>query len=119
MVRQIYSYQKKLPIVLSPQEVKALLEAPRKLGHRTMLSTMYAAGPRVSELVHLNVRDIDSARNAIWIRGGKGRQDRQTLLPPKLLELLRSYWRWKRPKDWLFPGNKPGQPICRPSIFRA
>ena len=112
-------YEKKLPIVLSPQEVKALLEAPRNLGHRTMLSTMYAAGPRVSELVHLNVRDIDSARNAIWIRGGKGRQDRQTLLPPKLLELLRSYWRWKRPKDWLFPGNKPGQPICRPSIFRA
>src|ERR1039457_1546268 len=112
-------YERKLPIVLSPQEVKALLEAPRNLGHRTMLSTMYAAGPRVSELAHLNVRDIDSARNAIWIRGGKGRQDRQTLLPPKLLELLRSYWRWKRPKDWLFPGNKPGQPICRPSIFRA
>jgi site-specific recombinase XerD len=66
-------YEKKLPIVLSPQEVKALLEAPRKLGHCTMLSTMYAAGPRVSELVHRNVRDIDSARNAIWIRGGKNK----------------------------------------------
>jgi integrase/recombinase XerD len=111
-------FEKKLPIILSQQEVKALLEAPRNLGHRAMLSTMYAAGPRVSELAHLKVHDIDSARNAIWIRGGKGRKDRQTLLPPKLLELLRSYWRWKQPTDWLFPGDKPGQPICAPSVFR-
>ena len=111
-------FEKKLPIVLSQQEVEALLEAPRNLGHRAMLSTMYAAGPRVSELAHLKVHDIDSARNAIWIRGGKGRKDRQTLLPPKLLELLRSYWRWRQPTDWLFPGDKPGQPICSPSIFR-
>ena len=111
-------YQKKLPIILSQQEVKALLEAPRNLGHRAMLSTMYAAGLRVSELVHLKVPDIDSARDAIWVRSGKGRKDRQTLLPPKLLGLLRSYWRWKQPTDWLFPGDKPGQPICAPSVFR-
>jgi integrase/recombinase XerD len=111
-------YQRKLPVILSRQEVKAVLEAPKNLGHRTMLATMYAAGPRVSELAHLKVGDIDSARNVIWIRLGKGHKDRQTLLPPKLLELLRSYWRWKRHKDWLFPGAKPGHPICGPSIFR-
>jgi integrase len=112
-------YEKKLPIVLSPQEVQALLEAPRKLGHCTMLSTMYAAGPRVSELAHLNVRDIDSARNAIW-----------RPLPPRIRigkpYCRRSYWSCSAPtgggsgqKTGLFPGNKPGQPICRPSIFRA
>ena len=111
-------YQRKLPVILSRQEVKAVLEAPKNLGLRTMLATQYAAGPRVSELAHLKVGDIDSARNVIWIRGGKGHKDRQTLLPPKLLELLRSYWRWKRPTAWLFPGRKPGQPICGPSIFR-
>ena len=63
--------------------------------------------------------DIDSSRNVIWIRGGKGRKDRQTLLPPRLLELLRVYYRWKRPKEWLFPGEKPGQPITSKSIFLA
>ena len=96
-------YEKKLPIILSREEVKRLLEAPKNLGHRTILSTMYAAGPRVSEVAHIKVPDIDSGRKVIWIRGGKGRKDRQTLLPPKLLELLRCYWRWKQPKDWLFP----------------
>jgi integrase len=55
----------------------------------------------------------------IWIRGGKGRKDRQTLLPPRLLELLRVYFRWKQPKEWLFPGEKPGQPISCKSIFLA
>ena len=63
--------------------------------------------------------DIDSSRNVIWIRGGKGRKDRQTLLPPRLLELLRAYFRWKQPREWLFPGEKPGQPISCKSIFLA
>jgi integrase/recombinase XerD len=112
-------YEKKLPIILSREEVKALLEAPKNLRHRTILTTMYAAGPRVSEVVHIKVSDIDSSRNVIWIRGGKGRKDRQTLLPPKLLDLLRCYWRWKRPKDWLFPGEKPGQPITCAAIVLA
>jgi integrase/recombinase XerD len=111
--------EKKLPIILSREEVKALLEAPKNLRHRTILTTMYAAGPRISEVTHLKVSDIDSSRNAIWIRGGKGRKDRQTLLPPKLLELLRCYWRWKRPKDWLFPGEKPGRPITCNAIVLA
>jgi integrase len=63
--------------------------------------------------------DIDSGRGVIWIRGGKGRKDRQVLLPPKLLELLRIYFRWKRPKEWLFPGAKSDQPISTKSIFLA
>ena len=112
-------YAKKLPVILSREEVKLLLEAPKHLGYRTMLTTMYAAGPRVSEVASLKVGDIDSSRNVLWIRGGKGRKDRQALLPPKLLELLRVYWRWKRPADWLFPSEKPGQPISCKSIFLA
>ena len=112
-------YEKKLPIILSREEVKALLEAPKNLGHRAILATMYASGPRVSEVAKLKVCDIDSTRNAIWIRGGKGRKDRQTLLPSKLLELLRFYWRWKQPTEWLFPGGTPGQPISCNAIFLA
>jgi integrase/recombinase XerD len=112
-------YEKKLPVILSPAEVKVLLETPRNLSHRAILTTMYAAGPRISEVAKLKVSDIDSSRNVIWIRGGKGRKDRQVLLPPRLLELLRVYCRWKKPKEWLFPGGIPGQPICSNSIFRA
>jgi site-specific recombinase XerD len=112
-------YERKLPIILSPTEVKLLLEAPKNLAYRTMLTTMYAAGPRVSEVAKLKVPDIDSGRGVIWIRGGKGRKDRQVLLPPKLLELLRVYWRWKRPQDWLFPGEKPDQPLTHKSIYLA
>ena len=111
-------YEKKLPVILSPAEVKRLLETPKNLSHRTILTTMYAAGPRVSEVATLKVSDIDSDRGVIWIRGGKGRKDRQVVLPPKLLELLRVYFRWKRPKQWLFPGGTPDQPIstkCRES----
>ena len=112
-------YEKKLPVILSPAEVKLLLEAPKDLAYRTILSTMYAAGTRISEVAKLQVPDIDSGRGVIWVRGGKGRKDRQVLLPPKLLELLRVYFRWKRPKEWLFSGGKPGQPISCESIFRA
>src|ERR1017187_4631742 len=112
-------YKKKRPLILSPGEVKLLLEAPKNIGHRAMLTTMYAAGPRVSEVSRLKVPDIDSGRGVIWIRGGKGHKDRQTLLPPKLLELLRVYYRWKRLQDWLFPGEKPGQTITSKSIYLA
>ncbi len=106
-------------MILSREEVKLVLETPKNLGYRAMFSTMYAAGPRVSEVANLKVEDIDSGRGILWIRGGKGRKDRRTLLPPKLLELLRVYWHWEHPKDWLFPGEKPGTPISKESIFRA
>ena len=112
-------YEKKLPTILSPEEVKRLLEAAKDLAYKTMLSTMYAAGIRVSEVAHLHVPDIDSSRGVIWIRSGKGHKDRQGLLPPKLLELLRAYFRWRRPNDWLFPGQKPGRPITCKAIFKA
>jgi integrase/recombinase XerD len=96
-------YEKRLPVILSPAEVKLLLETPKNLSHRAMLTTMYAAGPRISEVAKLKVADIDSSRNVIWIRGGKGRKDRQVLLPPRLLELLRVYFRWKKPKEARLP----------------
>ena len=111
--------ERKLPIILSREEVKVLLEAPCNLRHRVLLTTMYAAGPRVSEVARLKVGDIDSARHVLWIRGGKGHKDRQTLLPPRLLELLRSYWRETHPGEWMFPGGQPDRPISVKSIFLA
>ena len=99
--------RQKLPLILSREEVKALLEAPGNLRHRDrMLAILYGCGLRVSEVTQLKVSDIDSARNVLWVRQGKGGKDRQTLLPPKLLELLRCYWRSQRPTDWLFPGAR-------------
>jgi site-specific recombinase XerD len=111
--------ERKLPQILSREEVKALLEAPRDLRHRAMLAILYGSGLRVSEVARLKVADIDSARNVLWVRSGKGRKDRQALLPPKLRELLRCYWRTRRPTDWLFPGADPNQPISVKTIFRA
>lgn len=111
--------ERKLPLILSRDEVKAVLEAPLDLRHRAMLAILYGAGLRVSEVTRLKVADIDSARNVLWVRSGKGRRDRQGLLPPKLRELLRCYWRSRRPTDWLFPGARPGQPISVKVIFMA
>jgi integrase/recombinase XerD len=112
-------YEKKLPVILSKAEVKALLEAPRNLKHRAMLATMYGAGLRVSEVAHLKVCDLDRERHVIWVRGGKGHKDRQVMLAEPLRELLAAYWRWKRPTRWLFPGGKPDCPIATNSVFRA
>lgn len=111
--------ERKLPLILSREEVKAMLEAPLDLRHRAMLAILYGAGLRVSEVTRLKVADIDSARNVLWVRSGKGRKDRQGLLPPKLRDLLRCYWRSRRPTDWLFPGARPGQPISVKVIFLA
>jgi site-specific recombinase XerD len=94
---------KKLPVVLSQGEVAQLLATPKKLKHRAILSTLYAAGLRVSELVGLRVADIDSQRMVIRVRQGKGNKDRYVMLSPMLLELLRAYWQERRPKERLFP----------------
>lgn len=110
-------YEKKLPVILSKEEVKALLAAPTNLGHRAILATMYAGGMRVSEVTKLKVRDIDGERKVISIRGAKGHRDRQVMLSDSLREVLAAYWRWKRPTDWLFPGKKPGCPISCLSVF--
>lgn len=112
-------YEKKLPVILSKEEVKALLEAPKNLGHRAILATLYGGGLRVSEATNLKVSDIDGARKVISIRGGKGHKDRQVMLSAPLREVLVAYYRWKRPTDWLFPGGKPGCPISRETVFET
>lgn len=110
--------EKKLPIVLSPAEIRAVLEAKTNLKHRAILNTLYAAGLRVSELTTLLPADIDSARMIITVRQGKGRKDRMVMLSPSLLALLREYWKAYRPIDWLFPGDEPQVPISRLSVYR-
>jgi site-specific recombinase XerD len=94
----------KLPKILSEEEVIAILKSVDNLKHKTMLSLIYAAGLRRSELINLEVNDIDSKRMVINIRGGKGKKDRITLLSEKILNLLRTYFQAYRPKVWLFEG---------------
>jgi len=96
---------RKLPVILSADEIVRLLEAVPSLKARTALTTAYAAGLRVSEAVNLKVADIDSARMVIQVRHGKGGKDRTVMLSPQLLGILRTYWRLARPSDWLFPGR--------------
>jgi len=110
-------YEEKLPVVLSPAEVAAVFAATGNLKHRTILMTIYATGLRVSELTHLRGSDIDSQRQVICVRQGKGRKDRQVMLSPKLLELLRIYWKSYRPTLWLFPGKPAQRPITREAVF--
>jgi len=112
--------ERKLPLILSREEVKALLDAPGNLRHRTLLAILYGCGLRVSEVTQLKVSDIDSGRNVVRVCHGKGGKDRQTLLPAKLLELLRCYWRKQRPNDWLFPSaDSTGPSRPRPSFWLA
>ena len=96
---------RRLPIVLSPEEVTRLIDAARNLYHRALLMTLYSTAVRRSELCRLMVSDIDSQRMMIRITQGKGRRDREVPLSPKLLETLRLYWRWRKPKTYLFPGR--------------
>jgi integrase/recombinase XerD len=110
-------HEEKLPVVLSPTEVATVFQATRNLKHRTILMTIYAAGLRVSEVIHLRVADIDSQRQVICVRQGKGSKDRQVMLSPKLLELLRIYWKSYRPTVWLFPGSTLEHPITRGTVF--
>ena len=95
---------RQLPTVLSPEEVTRLINAAPNLYHRTLLMTLYSTAVRRSELCRLQVTDIDSQRMMIRIHG-KGRRDRDVPLSPKLLETLRLYWRWRKPKTYLFPGR--------------
>jgi len=112
-------YVKPLPTVLSQAEVLALLRAKHNLKHRALLTTIYAAGLRVSEVAHLLLTDIDSRREVIHVRRGKGQKDRLVMLSPHLLTLLREYWQAYRPPRWLFPGDDPQQPIHTRSILRV
>ena len=101
----------KLPVVLSPTEVVHFFNHIGVIKFRAALMTCYGAGLRISEVVHLRVEDIDSSRMLIHVRQGKGAKDRYTMLSPKLLELLRLYWRFQRPPEWLFPAIKPTKPL--------
>jgi site-specific recombinase XerD len=103
---------RKLPTILSADEVVRFLEAVPSLKARAALTTAYAAGLRASEAASLRVADIDSDRMLIQVRHGKGAKDRTVMLSPQLLAILRTYWRLSRPQDCLFPGRKPDQPIA-------
>jgi integrase/recombinase XerD len=110
---------KKLPIVPSPEEVLQFLGSVWNIKHRTILTTCYAAGLRVSEAICLKVTDIDSKRMVIRVEQGKGRTDRYVMLSPKLLQILRDWWRVHRPQGWLFPGDKVGSHIGKCTIDEA
>jgi site-specific recombinase XerD len=119
---------KRLPVVLSPAELARFFAAIPNLKHRTVLMTMYAAGLRLLEALHLRVADVDSARQCLRVQQGKGQKDRYTLLSPTLLQQLRAYWQATRPASvWLFPGRRAATPLdatavqrqCGPAARRA
>jgi integrase/recombinase XerD len=97
-----------LPVVLSPEEVVRFLESVKQPKPRTILTTCYAAGLRISEAIQLTISAIDSQRMVLRIEQGKGQKDRYVMLSPKLLEILRAWWKIHRPRHWLFPGAVPG-----------
>jgi integrase/recombinase XerD len=109
----------RLPVVLSGAELVRFFAAIPGLEHRASLMTAYAAGLRVSEVAALRVEDIDSCRMVIRVRQGKGSKDRYVMLSPKLLGLLRAYWKAARPRVWLFPGSDPERPITTSAVRKA
>ena len=110
---------RKLPVVLSPEEVARLLNAAPGLRYKAALSVAYGAGLRAAEVVSLKVSDIDSKRMIIRVEQGKGRKDRNVMLSPSLLALLREWWKAARPQGWLFPGRNPVQPMTTRQLNRA
>jgi site-specific recombinase XerD len=110
---------RKLPVVLSAEEVVRFLEAVPGLKSRAALTTAYAAGLRVSEVVALKNRDIESKRMVIRIEHGKGGKERYAMLSTQLLRILRAYWRLARPQHWLFPGRDPVHPIDQTVLHAA
>jgi len=111
--------EKKLPQVLNQQEVKNILEQVYNLKHKAILTTIYASGLRISELINLEIKDIDSANMRIWVWGGKGAKDRFTVLSPHLLKLLRQYFVKHKPSGYLFEGANNGQPYSTTSIRKV
>jgi len=107
---------KTLPVILSRDEVTALLLAPRHLKHRVIFATLYATGVRVSALCQLQGPDIDSQRMVIHVRQGKGKRDRFVRLSPDLLPLLRRSWKLSQLHSWLFPGHRVTEPSTRDGV---
>jgi site-specific recombinase XerD len=110
---------RKLPVVLSPEEVARLLNAAPGLKYKAALSVAYGAGLRATEVISLKVSDIDSKRMVIRVERGKGGKDRYVMLSPHLLDLLRIWWKAARPRGWLFPGHAPAQPITTRQLNRV
>ena len=110
---------RKIPVVLSLEEVARLLEAAPGPKYKAALAAAYGAGLRVSEVATLKVSDIDSERMMLRVEQGKGHKDRHAMLAPQLLELLRDWWRIARPQVWLFPGQNPVNPMTTRQINRA
>jgi site-specific recombinase XerD len=102
---------RKLPVVLSAEEVVRFLAAVANLKHRVALTTAYAAGLRAAEVASLKLADIDSSRMVLRVEQGKGGKDRYVMLSPQLLTILRDYWRLARPTHWLFPGSDAQRPM--------
>jgi len=115
------NYPRKLPRILSPEDVARLLEAAPGPGlkYKAALSIAYGAGLRGGEVVMLRVSDIDSQRMLIHVEQGKGRKDREAMLSPQLLLVLRAWWRQGRPQGWLFPGRDPLLPMTTRQLNRA
>lgn len=107
---------KKLPVILSTEEVSALLSVIKNIKHKALLTTIYSAGLRTSEAANLRISDIDSPRMQIRIEHSKGAKDRYTILSETALRLLRQYWKICRPNHWLFPGMKKDKPISYKGI---
>jgi integrase/recombinase XerD len=108
-----------LPVVLGPDELVRFFAAIKNLKHRALLMTAYAAGLRISEVARLRVADIDSARMVIRVYRGKGQKDRYVMLSPRLLEILRAYWKAARPGEFLFAGAAPDRPITTGSVRKV
>ena len=111
--------RKKLPVVLSPDEVKRILSLVKTPTVRMALTVIYACGLRLSEGLALKVQDIDSSRMLLWVRNGKGGKDRCVPLPERLLELLRGYWKLHRPRLYLFPNQKKREPLCATTLQKT
>ena len=111
--------EQRLPVILSSEEIKALLNATFNLKHRAVFMTIYSAGLRLNEALHLKISDIDSKRMQIRVSQGKGKKDRYTLLSNVLLSLLRTYYRMYKPKLWLFEGNSSEGTVYPTTIQKA
>jgi site-specific recombinase XerD len=111
--------RRKLPGVLTREEVKSILSATKNLKHRAILMTIYGAGLRIGEVTRLKVSDIDSGRMMIRVNEGKGLKDRYSLLGERNLEMLRLYWKAYRPLEWLFPGRNASEPVSISAIQRV
>jgi integrase/recombinase XerD len=110
--------RRRLPVVFNQTELLRLFDAVQNFKHRAILMTLYAAGLRVSEVVHLRIGDIDSQRMMIFVQQGKGRKDRYVTLSHRLLGVLREYWKLERPGHWLFPGQDGQRPLTRASVHK-